>query len=89
MHWCEQQQNVHYVFGMARNEGLRRTIAPQLAEAAAQYAQTQKPARAFADFSHQTTTGSGARMRRVVAKAEHMDGKEIPRYIVTSLGPET
>ncbi|MGH2676655.1 MAG: IS1380 family transposase, partial [Actinomycetota bacterium] len=88
MDWCEQQQGVHYVFGMARNERLRRIIAPQMAEAAAEYQRTQQPARVFADFPHTTTTGSWARERRVVAKAEHIDGKENPRYIVTSLEPE-
>ena len=88
MDWCEQQQDVHYVFGMARNERLRRIIAPQLAEAAAEYERTQQPARVFADFTHTTITGSWARQRRVVAKAEHIDGKENPRYVVTSLRPE-
>ena len=88
MDWCEQQPNVHYVFGMARNERLRRIIAPQLAEAAADYGLTQRPARVFAEFWHETTTGSWARARRVVAKAEHIDGKENPRYVVTSLPAE-
>jgi len=88
MHWCEQQQHAHYVFGMARNDRLRRIIAPQLTEAAAEYERTQRPARVFADFPHETTTGSWARLRRVVAKAEHIDGKENPRYIVTSLSAE-
>ena len=88
MDWCERQQNVYYVFGMARNERLRRIVAPQMAEAAAEYELTQRPARVFADFQHQTTTGSWARERRVVAKAEHIAGKENPRYLVTSLPAE-
>ena len=85
MHWCEQQPNVHFVFGVARNERLRRILAPQLAQAAAEYQRTQQPARVFAEFAHQTTTGSWSRERRVVAKAEHLAGKENPRYVVTSL----
>jgi len=88
MDWCEQQPQVHYVFGMARNERLRGIIAPQLGEAAAEYERTQQPARVFAEFLHTTTTGSWARERRVVAKAEHIDGKENPRYVVTSLAAE-
>ena len=88
MDWCEQQQSVHYVFGMARNERLRRIIAPHLAQAAAEYERTQRPARVFAEFSHETTTGSWSRARRVVAKAEHIGGKENPRYVVTSLPAE-
>jgi hypothetical protein len=88
MDWCEQQPKVDYVFGMARNERLRRIIAHQLAEAAVEYARTQKPARVFAEFLHTTTAGSWSRARRVVAKAEHIDDKENPRYIVTSLASE-
>jgi hypothetical protein len=88
MDWCEQQPQVHYVFGMARNERLRGIIAPQLGEAAAEYERTQQPARVFAEFLHTTTTGSWARERRVVARAEHIDGKENPRYVVTSLAAE-
>lgn len=47
MDWAEQQQGVDYVFGLARNDRLRRRIAPQLAEAAAEHARTGKPARVF------------------------------------------
>jgi len=32
--------------------------------------------------------GIYARHRRVVAKAEHIDGKENPRFVVTSLSSE-
>ena len=88
MDWCERQQKVNYVFGKARNQRLRGIIAPQLAQAAAEYERTQKPARVFAEFSHETTTGSWSRARRVVAKAEHIDGKENPRYVVTSQSAE-
>jgi hypothetical protein len=71
---------------MARNERLRKIIAPALAEADALYRQTLRPARVFTEFAHTTTTGSWSRERRVVAKAEHIAGKENPRYVVTSLG---
>lgn len=89
MAWCEQQKpQVHYVLGMARNARLRAIIAPQLEQAAAEYKRTQQAARVFADFQHETTTGSWDCQRRVVAKAEHIDGKENPRYLVTSLSAE-
>jgi len=87
MSWCEDHA-VKFLFGFARNERLRRLIAEPLAEAARQYQATQKPARVFAEFPYQTTTGSWQRQRRVVAKAEHIDGKENPRYVVTSLTAE-
>jgi hypothetical protein len=37
MQWCEQQPTVHFVFGVARDERLRRIIAPELAQAAAEH----------------------------------------------------
>jgi hypothetical protein len=87
MGWCEQNQ-VQFVFGLARNARLRRSIESALAEAQAEYEGTGKPARVFAEFPYETLSGSWSQQRRVVAKAEHLDGKENPRYVVTSLRAE-
>jgi hypothetical protein len=87
MSWCEDNR-VDYVFGFARNPRLRTMIAEALVEVARQWEQAQKPARVFVEFPYQTTTGSWSHLRRVVAKAEHIDGKENPRYVVTSLSTE-
>jgi len=87
MDWCEQNQ-VQFVFGMARNPRLRRSIESALAEAQAEYERTGTPARLFAEFPYETLSGSWSQQRRVVAKAEHLDGKENPRYVVTSLRAE-
>jgi hypothetical protein len=84
MSWCEGH-NVDFVFGFARNPRLRALVADALAEAALQWEQTRKPARVFVEFLYQTVSASWSRPRRVVAKAEHIDGKENPRYVVTSL----
>ena len=43
------------------------------------YERTGKPARVFAEFPYETLSGSWSQQRRVVAKAEHLDGKENPR----------
>jgi len=85
--WCEDH-GVFYVIGFARNERLRRRIEPQMRQAAQIHKQTGKPARVFTEFSYQTTTGSWSRPRRVVAKAEQLDGKENPRFVVTNLGAQ-
>jgi hypothetical protein len=85
--WCEDN-GVYYVIGFARNERLRRMIEPQMQQAAQIHKQTGKPARVFTEFSYQTTTGSWSRSRRVVAKAEQLDGKENPRFVVTDLSAE-
>jgi len=87
MSWCEEH-GVGYVFGFARNDKLRKIIALQMEEAARQQAATGKPARVFTEFLYQTTTGSWSRARRVVAKAEQIEGKENPRYVVTNLSVE-
>jgi hypothetical protein len=88
MHWCEEQKGVEYVLGFARNPKLREIIEPQMAEVKRRYEETQKPARVFTEFLYQTVSGSWSRQRRVIAKAEHLEGKENPRFVVTSLSAE-
>ena len=56
-----------------------------------QWKSTGQPARVFAEFGYRakkTKKGGWDRERRVVAKAEHIDGKENPRFVVTSLSRE-
>jgi hypothetical protein len=87
MSWCESNR-VDFVFGLARNQRLRRIIGQPLWQARQQWEQTNQPARVFAEFSYRTrkrTNGGWDCERRVVAKAEHIDGKENPRFVVTSL----
>lgn len=84
MTWCEQNR-VDYVLGLARNKRLETLAAGALAEAKQPWEATQKPARVFVEFEHETVSGTWHRKRRVVAKAEHIDGKSNPRFIVTSL----
>lgn len=88
MAWCENHQ-VDYVFGLARNVRLEAMVAEALQEARRQWEQTQQPARVFTEFQHETVSGTWSRKRRVVAKAEHIDGKANPRFIVTSLPEES
>jgi hypothetical protein len=90
MSWCESTK-VDFVFGLARNQRLRRIIGAQMHEATQQWNQTGKPARVFTEFEYsakKTKKGGWDRERRVIAKAEHIDGKENPRFVVTSLKSE-
>ena len=87
MAWCEASQ-VEYVFGMARNPLLEKRVAEALEQARQQWEQTQQPARVFLEFEHETVSGTWSRRRRVVVKAEHIDGKSNPRFVVTSVGAE-
>ncbi len=87
MVWCEQQR-VDYVLGLARNKRLEALVAEALGQAKQQWEATQQPARVFVEFEHETVSGTWSRKRRVVAKAEHIDGKSNPRFIVTSLADQ-
>ena len=70
MTWCEQN-DVDYLFGLAKNDRLIAEIAAELAEAAEENRQSGKPARRFKDFDYRTHK-SWSRQRRVVGKAEWM-----------------
>jgi hypothetical protein len=87
MAWCEANR-VEYVFGMARNRLLEKMVAEALEQARRQAEASQQAARVFVEFEHETVSGTWSRRRRVVAKAEHIDGKSNPRFVVTSLGAE-
>ena len=88
MAWCEDH-GVQYVFGLARNERLRRFIEAAMEEAKRQQQTSEKPARVFTEFLYETTSGSWSRARRVIAKAEYLAKGENPRYLVTNLGAES
>ena len=90
MNWCESNK-VDFLFGMAKNKRLSRIIGGELHAAMEQWNKTGKPARIFSEFSYgakKTKKGGWDRERRVVAKAEHIDGKQNPRFVVTSLTSE-
>jgi len=90
MSWCERHR-VDFVFGMARNQRLRKIIGAEMHTATQQWNQTGKPARVFSEFPYRTKKtkkGGWDCERRVAAKAEHIDGKENPRFVVTSLASE-
>jgi hypothetical protein len=84
--WCENN-DVDYVFGFARNKRLRKIIGRAMQEAKQEHRRTGKPARVFCEFAYRTKK-SWSRARRVIAKAEQIEGKENPRYLVTSLDKE-
>ena len=84
MAWCEANR-VDYLLGLAKNERLKAEIAGEREQAKAQHQQNGRAARVFKEFMYQTRE-SWSRARRVVAKAEHLEKGENPRFVVTSLG---
>jgi hypothetical protein len=103
MSWIEAQPNVHYVLGLARNQRLEQMLAPAYWETAtlldedvvlcARATGAEAPpdlpgtARSFAELRYQTLK-SWSRERRVIGKAEIIEGKRNPRYLVTDLTGE-
>ncbi|HVZ84525.1 MAG TPA: IS1380 family transposase [Terracidiphilus sp.] len=86
MGWCERH-GVDYVLGLARNPRLKKLSAEAMAQAKTQAAGTGQPARVFVEFPY-ATEKTWSRERRVIAKAECLQDKENPRYVVTSLSAE-
>ena len=87
MNWAENQYQVDYLFGLAKNNRLKAELEGAMAEAKAAYAATGESSRKFVDFRYQTLD-SWSRERRVVGKAEYMEKGENPRFMVTSLSRE-
>jgi hypothetical protein len=87
MGWCEGQDRVEYVFGIARNTRLVKRIAKALKKVKRNYALRGEAQREYREFWYRTLN-SWSRRRRVVAKAEYLDKGENPRFVVTSIGKE-
>ena len=86
MSWCENN-DVDFVFGLARNQKLRKIIGAEMQEATQQWKRSGKPARVFSEFSYQTKKtkkGGWDRERRVAAKADQINGNEDPAIAGTS-----
>jgi len=83
MRWCDQNQ-VDYLLGLAKNERLKKLARRSRITARWQHRPTGQKQRLFEEFSY--AADSWDRLRRVLAKAEHSDQGENPRFVVTSLG---
>jgi len=83
MSWCEANA-VDFVFGLARNSRLEVLLKPQLEQAAEEFLRSKQRVRIFTEFEY-STLNSWSQQRRVVGKAEHIEGKSNPRFVVTSL----
>lgn len=86
MSWCEEN-NVEYIFGLAKNNRLLKKMYKKMKKARAKYYKTGASARYFKDFKYKTLETWG-KSRRVVGKAEHLAKGENPRFVVTSLSKE-
>jgi hypothetical protein len=87
MSYCEHNEKVDYVLGLAKNSRLTKEIEAEMAQAKQLHKATEKPARVFKDFRYRTRQ-SWSWERRVVGKAEYLAKGENPRFIVTSIASE-
>ena len=86
MAWCESH-GVDYLFGLARNARWCRILGAELHQAKLPCEATAAPARRCTEFEYRTRR-SWSRIRRVIAKAEHLDKGSNPRFVVTSIPAE-
>jgi len=78
--WCEAEDGVDYVTGLARNARLERLLEPAMTRCA----ETGTPGRVYQELRYRTKK-SWSRTRRVIGKAEITEHGRNPRFIVTSL----
>ena len=86
--WCEGQEEVYYGVGVGKTSVLIEKLEPALAQARARHCLVGTATRAFAEFQHQTVSGSWSRSRRVIGKAEVTSQGDNPRFVVTNLPAE-
>lgn len=86
MSFCESQSQVYYCLGLQQNGVLLEKSAQAMMDARARRCLTGAAnTRVFTEFEYQTKTGTWARARRVIAKAEVTSQGDNPRFIVTNL----
>lgn len=82
MRWCDRH-GVDYILGLAKNAVLKRLARRSMVQARWDHRRTGQKQRLFEEFSY--AAGTWDRPRRVIAKAEHGERGENPRFLVTSL----
>jgi len=81
--WCERQENVFYVVGIAKNKRILKQAEPWISQAAMHFDHTQEKQRVFGEITYKAN--SWDRPRFVIVKAEHLEKGANPRFIITNL----
>ena len=85
MRWCDRH-GVGYILGLAKNEVLKRLSRRSMVQARWEYRRTKFKQRLFEEFQYAASTWD--HKRRVIAKAEHSDQGENPRFVVTTMAED-
>ena len=82
LRWCDRH-GVDYIIGLAKNPSLIRKSATFMASAEKAFKETGQKQRLFGELTY--AAGTWDKERRVIARIEHTDKGENPRFVVTSL----
>lgn len=82
LRWADRH-GVDYVVGLAKNKVLEKLSETLMVGAEDAFKETGRKQRLFGEFTY--AAGTWDKQRRVIARIEHTDKGENPRYIVTSL----
>jgi hypothetical protein len=82
LRWCERH-DVHYIVGLARNKRLEALAQGWMEQAEKDYLATGQKQRLFHDLEY--AAGSWDQARRVISKAEYLQGGPNHRFVVTNL----
>ncbi len=85
LRWCEQN-NVHYIVGLARNARVQALAQEFIEQSEKDFAAKKEKQRLFGEVNYAADTWD--KERRVLVKAEHTDKGSNPRFVVTNLEGE-
>jgi Transposase DDE domain group 1 len=81
--WCEKQEKVFYIVGLAKNSRLLKLAENLICEALKEFQKTGRKQRLFSEFQY--AAGTWKRERAVIIKAEHGSKGSNPRFVVTNI----
>lgn len=85
MAWCEEQKDVYYLIGMARNARLEKIVEPAMQRAQVRHCLTGVACREYMETLY-STLESWSRPRRMLCKAEVItELKTNPRFVTTNI----
>lgn len=82
LRWCDHH-GVDYIVGLAKNSRLTAMSQPLMDQAREAFKETGQKQRLFGELFY--AAGTWEKGRRVIARIEHTDKGENPRFIVTTL----
>jgi hypothetical protein len=86
LRWCDRH-GVDYIVGLAKNPALTKLSATLMSGAENAFKETGQKQRLFGEFFYAAATWD--KQRRVIARIEHGDKGENPRFITTTLAGES